>query len=75
MKKKKFCFILCDLMSAKVLLDLSTIPFSSYLSPSGGGVSGGGGGRGSGVVLDSFQAAIIYTDRVSMQAAETGESI
>lgn len=45
------------------------------LSPSGGGVSGGGGGRRSADVLDSFQAAIIYSDCVSMQVAETGENL
>lgn len=44
------------------------------LSPSGGGVSGGGGGRRSADVLDSFQAADIFSERVSMPAAETGEN-
>lgn len=45
------------------------------LSPSGAGVSGGGGRRGSADVLESFQAAIVFSDRVPVQAAETGENI
>ena len=52
----------------------STLP-PPCLSPSGGGVSGGGGGRRSADVLDSFQAADIFSERVSMQAAETGENM
>lgn len=36
---------------------------------------GGGGGRGFADVLDSFQAAVIYFDRVPVQAAETSENI
>lgn len=38
-------------------------------------MSGGGGGRGSADVLESFQAAIVYFERVSMHAAETSEDI
>lgn len=36
---------------------------------------GGGGGRGFADVLDSFQAAVIFLDFVSVQAAETSENI
>lgn len=34
---------------------------------------GGDGGHGSADVLESFQAAVIFSDRVSVQAAETGD--
>lgn len=54
---------------------LNSFSDSPCLSPSGGGMSGGGGGRGSDDVLDSFQAAFIYSDSVSTQAADTGENI
>lgn len=36
---------------------------------------GGGGGRGFADVLDSVQAAVLYFDCVSVQAAETSETI
>lgn len=53
---------------------LSTQP-PTPLTPSGGGVSGGGGGWGSAGFLDSLQAAVIQPDRVSVQAAATGDDI
>lgn len=63
-----------NLLSASMSNVFSNPP-PPCLCPSGGGVSGGGGGWRSPDVLDSFQAAIIYSDSVSMQAAETGENI
>lgn len=57
-------------MSVNLLSDGLTI-----LPPSGGGVFRGGGGWGSAGFLDSFQAAIFYSDCVTVQAAETGENV
>lgn len=53
--------------------DVFSDPCVPRLSRSGGCVSGGGGGRGTAGVLDSFQAAVVHSDGVSMQTAEKGQ--
>lgn len=58
------------------LLKLFAVPceLPCCLAPLGGAVSGGGGGWGAAGVLDPLQAAILQSDCVSVQAAETGGS-
>lgn len=74
----RLCFVITKTTNCNLLQSFVTCPSAgrlSLLSPTGGGAPGGGGGRGSAGVLDTLQAAVAQPDRVSVQAAQKGDSI